>query len=236
MDSPVTFKVEAASALLEGLEAESTIAYALFRLQELSGGSIIIDGIDSRQCPYLSCGEENGLSIITQEPVIFSGVLRSTLDPFGDYSDEELWKALERASLSGVVESLDVTVEEGGTNFSKGQWSGLLCFARSLLSQPRILVMDEATAACDYESDMAVQEMVRSCFPNTTLLIISHRLDTIIDADSILVMSDGAAVEYGSPAELLSKDNGEFKKLVESTGEQQGGCLREAAFANVKKD
>ena len=171
------------------------------------------------------------MCIIQQDPVLFSGTLRDCLDPFGESSDEEVLDALVSVrvadtDLRGAAALTDI-VEEGGINFSAGERQ-LLCLARAILVRPRVLVLDEATASVDGETDAFVQHMLRTRFPGTTLLTIAHRLNTIMDYDVVLVIDQGKSVEFGSPKELLDRD-GLFGKLVDSTGEESSSALRAAA-------
>lgn len=126
------------------------------------------------------------------------------------------------------VQILDEAVNEGGSNFSAGE-KQLLCLARAMLANPRLLVLDEATSSVDSTTDEFVQQMLRSQFPNTTLLTIAHRLNTIIDYDVVLVMDKGNAVEFGSPKELLNNPNGIFSALVDATGVENSTQLRSLA-------
>ena len=197
---------------------KSTISTALFRLRDLESGKIILDGIDISQISLDDLrGRACGISIITQNPVVFSGTMRSALDPFGEYEDRVIKEALQTAQLGRFANDLSMEIKEGGDNFSVGQ-TQLLCFARALLTKPRVLVMDESTASCDRHTDQTIQRLVRQRFEGCTLLIIAHRLDTIMDADRILVMGNGRALEYGTPLELIQRNNGALSELINSTG------------------
>uniref|UniRef100_A0A7S4N2C3 ABC transporter domain-containing protein n=1 Tax=Odontella aurita TaxID=265563 RepID=A0A7S4N2C3_9STRA len=140
--------------------------------------------------------------------------------------------ALLSVRLSGTAERgssmLDDPVEEGGLNFSVGERQ-LLCLARAILAKPKLLVLDEATASVDRDTDAFIQRMLRSKFEDTTLLTVAHRLDTIMDYDTILVMSGGRAVEFGSPGMLLRDEDGVFSELVNATGEESATALRAMA-------
>merc|ERR1712241_1388008 len=146
-------------------------------------------------------------TIIPQEPVLFAGSLRMNLDPFGTYSDEELWKVIKMSHLSNFVnslkEGLQHEISEGGNNVSVGQRQ-LLCLARALLRKTKILVLDEATAAVDLETDELIQATIRKEFSDCTILTIAHRLSTIMDYDMIIVMQDGQVAEYDEPQALLA--------------------------------
>mmetsp|Transcript_103134 Transcript_103134/g.295902 ORF Transcript_103134/g.295902 Transcript_103134/m.295902 type:complete len:374 (+) Transcript_103134:146-1267(+) len=224
---------------------KSSISTAMFRLAECEAGSqILVDGVNILELGLDDVrGRHQGLAIIPQDPVIFSGPVRRTLDPFSRYQDSDLWQALEDVGLGGdQFGTLDSVVAENGSNLSVGQRQ-LLCLARALMSKPRVLVMDESTASVDGETDALIQAMVRKRFSDVTLLTISHRLGTIMDFDYVLVMEQGAAAEFGSPYELLfpsgiavagpsdeTTTNGDtqsmFAELVDSTGPDSAAYLR----------
>ena len=210
---------------------KSTLTIALFRLAELESGRCLIDGVD---LSTLGLSDVRGrLSIIPQDPFLFSGTLRECIDPFGSSEDRIILEALEAVRLAKPDSGLDLLesiVEEGGRNYSVGERQ-LLCLARALLAKPKVLVMDEATASVDGETDAFIQRMLRTRFKGTTLLTVAHRLNTIMDYDSILVMDKGRAAEFGSPQDLLER-NGVFAELVASTGEESSRALREIALAS----
>ena len=161
-------------------------------------------------------GRKHGLRIIPQDPVLFAGSLRDCLDPFRTESDEALLDALKAVNHFGWdrgVDALNAHVDEGGANYSVGERQ-LLCLARAIVEEPRVLVMDEASASLDNESDKKIQSMLRNRFRNTTMLTIAHRLDTILDYDSILVLDEGRVVEFGPPQQLLENPDGFFSILV----------------------
>lgn len=214
---------------------KSSLTLALFRFLEASAGSISIDGVDISTIGLHDL--RSRLAIIPQDPVLFSGTLRSNLDAFDDHTDTELYDALERVQLiqsstagSGstspatldtnvnMFKSLSSQISEGGLNLSQGQRQ-LLCLARAIVSRPKIMVLDEATSAVDMATDFLIQRSIRAEFKNSTLLVIAHRLSTIADFDRILVMSDGKAIEFGTPIELLEK-RGLFWEMVGHSGEK----------------
>lgn len=152
---------------------------------------------------------------------MFHGSVRSNLDPFGRFSDAQLWEALEVAYLKDSIQAmpngLEATVEANGENFSLGQ-KQLMCLARAFLIRSRILLLDEATAAMDLATDALIQKSIRTHFADRTILVIAHRIDTIIDNDRILVVSFGRVVEFDTPTKLLSDPDSAFYKLVATAG------------------
>ena len=195
----------------------------MFRLVEVESGTISLDGIDLSRLGLSDVrGRRNGMFILPQDPAIFSGTIRSNLDPFLMHSDEDIIRALELVKFPHKL--LNTVVEEGGSNFSQGE-KQLLCLCRAMLANPRLLVLDEATSSVDNSTDEFVQQMLRSQFPNTTLLTIAHRLNTIIDYDAVIVMESGKVAEVGSPKELLSSD-GIFADMVNATGAESAAQLR----------
>jgi ABC-type multidrug transport system fused ATPase/permease subunit len=234
------------SCLVQG---KSSITVALFRLVEIEAdrGSILLDGIDLTKLG-LSDVRGRGMSIIPQDPFLAGANLRECLDPFDQRTDAEILEALESvrmgpsnstsSSPSPLVDSsttispealLATKLEEGGSNYSVGERQ-LLNLARALLSQPRVLVLDEATASIDGETDSFIQKMLRTRFPNTTLLTIAHRLNTIMDYDCVLVMDAGRAAEFDAPAKLLENTEGIFSHLVDATGAESSKALRQLAI------
>ncbi|KAJ6662481.1 hypothetical protein lerEdw1_011895 [Lerista edwardsae] len=200
---------------------KSTLTSGLFRIIERAGGKIIIDGID---ISTLGLHDLRGnLNIIPQDPVLFSGTLQSNLDPLGKYSDLELWDALELCDLKNFVQSLPKKllhqISEGGENLSVGQRQ-LICLARALLRKSKVLILDEATASVDLETDNLVQSTIRKEFHNCTVLTIAHRLHSIMDSDRVLVLDAGRIAEFDTPHRLLQK-KGMFYKMVVDAGIQQ---------------
>ncbi|KAI9074946.1 hypothetical protein K1719_043109 [Acacia pycnantha] len=206
---------------------KSSMFNALFRLVELERGKILID--DCEIAKFGLTDLRKVLGIIPQSPVLFSGTVRFNLDPFNEHNDADLWEALERAHLKDVIRrsslGLEAEVSEGGENFSVGQRQ-LLSLARALLRRSKILVLDEATAAVDVRTDALIQKTIREEFKSCTMLIIAHRLNTIIDCDRILLLDGGRIREYGTPEELLSNDGSAFSKMVQSTGAANAQYLR----------
>ncbi|KAJ2803884.1 hypothetical protein H4R21_001857 [Coemansia helicoidea] len=195
---------------------KSSLTLALFRIIEAASGQILLDGKDIAEYGLLDV--RSRLSIIPQDPVLFAGTVRENLDPFGQYSDQDIWRALENAHLAGFIrekdERLEYEVMSGGENFSVGQRQ-LVCLARALLKRAKVLVLDEATAAIDNATDEVIQQTIRLRFKHCTVLTIAHRLNTVLDSDMILVMDGGRVGEYDTPQNLLQNENGLFAKLVE---------------------
>ncbi|KAM4032250.1 ATP-binding cassette sub-family C member 2 [Anomaloglossus baeobatrachus] len=197
---------------------KSSLTNCLFRIIEAAEGQIIIDGLDISTIGLHDL--RNKLTIIPQDPVLFSGTLRMNLDPFDQYSDEEVWKSLELAHLKpyveGLQEKLFYEVSEGGENLSVGQRQ-LLCLARALLRKSKILILDEATAAVDLETDNLIQRTIRSEFADCTVLTIAHRLHTIMDSNKVMVLDAGKIIEYDSPGDLLAR-KGHFASMAKDAG------------------
>uniref|UniRef100_M3ZDH2 ATP-binding cassette sub-family C member 5 n=1 Tax=Xiphophorus maculatus TaxID=8083 RepID=M3ZDH2_XIPMA len=200
---------------------KSSLAVALFRLVELSAGSIVIDGIDIAQIGLDDLRSK--LAIIPQEPVLFIGTVRTNLDPWDQYSDLQIWEALEKTHIKEMVcqlpHSLYAEVTENGENFSVGERQ-LLCVARALLRNSKILILDEATAAIDTETDRLIQETIRTAFNNCTTLIIAHRLNTVMSCSRVMVLDNGQ-VEFDSPAALLANENSRFGDMIEASESSQ---------------
>ncbi|KAJ8280519.1 hypothetical protein GJAV_G00055820 [Gymnothorax javanicus] len=194
---------------------KSSLGVVLFRLVEPCGGSIKIDGVNI--CDIGLADLRSKLSIIPQEPVLFSGTVRSNLDPFNQYAEELIWDALERTHMKECVSQLPLKLEsevvENGENFSVGERQ-LLCVARALLRQCKILILDEATASMDTETDSLIQETIRSAFEDCTTLTIAHRLQTVLSCDRIMVLSHGQVVEFDEPSKLLANENSHFCAML----------------------
>ncbi|XP_035948566.2 multidrug resistance-associated protein 1-like isoform X2 [Halichoerus grypus] len=196
---------------------KSTLSNCLFRIVERSGGKIIIDGID---ISTIGLHDLRGkLNIIPQDPVLFSGTLQMNLDPLDKYSDSELWEVLELCHLKEFVQSLPKKllheITEGGENLSVGQRQ-LVCLARALLRKTKILILDEATASIDFETDNLVQTTIRKEFSDCTILTIAHRLHSIIDSDRVLVLDSGRITEFETPQNLIFQKGLFFEMLTEA--------------------
>ncbi|KAK7690819.1 hypothetical protein QCA50_005920 [Cerrena zonata] len=212
---------------------KSSIMTALYRLVELTSGSITIDGVDISKIGLTDL--RRALAIIPQDPLLFSGTLRSNLDPFGQHDDATLWDALKRAYLvddrkpnsldqddattSGASTpvnrfTLDSPVEDEGGNLSVGQRS-LVSLARALVINTKVLILDEATASVDYETDRKIQDTIATEFADRTILCIAHRLRTIIGYDRICVMDAGHIAEFDTPTNLYKKTDGIFRGMCD---------------------
>ncbi|EAW53942.1 ATP-binding cassette, sub-family C (CFTR/MRP), member 1, isoform CRA_g [Homo sapiens] len=197
---------------------KSSLTLGLFRINESAEGEIIIDGINIAKIGLHDLRFK--ITIIPQDPVLFSGSLRMNLDPFSQYSDEEVWTSLELAHLkdfvSALPDKLDHECAEGGENLSVGQRQ-LVCLARALLRKTKILVLDEATAAVDLETDDLIQSTIRTQFEDCTVLTIAHRLNTIMDYTRVIVLDKGEIQEYGAPSDLLQQ-RGLFYSMAKDAG------------------
>ena len=206
---------------------KSTLTLALLRTIYTSRGAIYIDGIDISKIKLTDL--RSRITIVPQDPILFSGTIRSNLDPFDEYGDKDLIDALSRVGLESMEDDtvaikadeeealvpfprLEFAVAAGGHNLSQGQRQ-LLCLARAIVARSKIIILDEATSSIDFASDALLQRMFREEFSNSTLIVIAHRLSTIADFDRILVMQDGLAAELGTPKELIDA-SGLFREMV----------------------
>lgn len=199
---------------------KSSLGVALFRLAELSRGSIIIDGVNIAHIGLEDLRSK--LSVIPQEPVLFIGTVRSNLDPWDQYTDAQIWEALEKTHIKDMVSqlpnSLHSEVTDNGENFSVGERQ-LLCVARALLRHSKILLLDEATAAIDTETDRLIQDTIRSSFSGCTTLVIAHRLNTVLGCNRIMVLDQGQILEFDTPSNLLADENSRFRAMMEAAEE-----------------
>lgn len=198
---------------------KSSLTLALFRIIEPVGGDIAVDNIYITTLGLHQL--RSTLTILPQDPVLFSGTLRMNLDPVNQYTDEEIWKSLFNAHLKNFVESLPARLEyecgEGGQNLSVGQRQ-LVCLARALLKKTKVLILDEATAAVDLETDELIQNTIRTEFADCTVITIAHRINTIMDCDKVLVMDVGEVKEFNSPSFLLQQPDSTFYAMARDAG------------------
>uniref|UniRef100_A0A8C3IQC0 ATP binding cassette subfamily C member 4 (PEL blood group) n=1 Tax=Chrysemys picta bellii TaxID=8478 RepID=A0A8C3IQC0_CHRPI len=215
---------------------KSSLIAALFRLAEPKG-RIWIDKYLTSELGLHDLRKK--ISIIPQEPVLFTGTMRKNLDPFNEYTDEELWNVLEEVQLKEAVEELPDKMEtqlaESGSNFSAGQRQ-LVCLARAILKKNQILIIDEATANVDARTDELIQKTIREKFAQCTVLTIAHRLNTIIDSDRIMVLDAGRLKEYNEPYILLQEKESLFYKMVQQVGKAEAAALIETAKQVVLKE
>ncbi|XP_009184747.1 ATP-binding cassette sub-family C member 8 isoform X8 [Papio anubis] len=194
---------------------KSSFSLAFFRMVDTFEGRIIIDGIDIAKLPLHTL--RSRLSIILQDPVLFSGTIRFNLDPERKCSDSTLWEALEIAQLKLVVKALpgglDAIITEGGENFSQGQRQ-LFCLARAFVRKTSIFIMDEATASIDMATENILQKVVMTAFADRTVVTIAHRVHTILSADLVIVLKRGAILEFDKPEKLLSRKDSVFASFV----------------------
>lgn len=207
---------------------KSTLIQAIFRVVEPREGSIIIDDVDI--CKIGLHDLRSRLSIIPQDPTMFEGTVRGNLDPLEQYSDSDVWEALNKCQLGDLVsakeQKLDASVVENGENWSVGQRQ-LVCLGRALLKKSKILVLDEATASVDSATDGVIQKVISREFKDRTVVTIAHRIHTVIDSDLVLVLSDGRVAEYDTPAKLLEREESLFSKLIKEYS------MRSQSFNNL---
>ena len=205
---------------------KSSILQVLFRLVNPESGTVYIDGVD-----YLTVGLHDlrkQMSVIPQFPFIFIASVRENLDPFNEYTDQQILEALDQVTLKSVIlettDGLKTVLGGNDFNLSNGQ-KQLLCVARILLRKNKILFIDEATANIDNETDALIQRLLNSICVGCTFLVIAHRLRTIIDSDIVLVMDEGACKEIGPPKHLLTKEDSLLKSLITATGDEESQYL-----------
>ena len=212
---------------------KSSLLAALLRLTEprrteAGGCGVLIDGVDVASVPLSLL--RRAVSVIPQEPVLYAGTLRSNLDPFCAATDAECWEALEAVRLSPLFAApgrggLSARVEESGCNLSAGQRQ-LVCLARAILRRCMVVVVDEATANVDADTDAAIQRAIRTHFAGATVITIAHRLQTIMDSDLVIVVGEGRVKEAGEPGALTKVPGGAFAELLREAEAKSGGGRR----------
>ena len=203
---------------------KSSLVLALARLNCVDAGRVLIDGVDVASLPLTAL--RRALVLVPQEPHLFRGTLRFNLDPWQEHSDGALQTTLK---MLGLDTNLDTSISENGDNLSAGQRQ-LLCVCRALLVSRRIICVDEATASVDQETDAVIQNVLRTApqFKRATLIVIAHRIKTIVDSDQILVLDRGRLIEDGAPAELIAR-NGAFAEMVRASRSRSATNLVAAA-------
>jgi ABC-type multidrug transport system fused ATPase/permease subunit len=185
--------------------------------EEPNKGRVLIDGIDIAKVALHRVRQS--VAIIPQDPALFTGTLRLNLDLARRCTDEQIWEALELIEMKQVVLGLefglDTQMAEGGSNFSCGQRQ-LICFGRAILNNCKIVVLDEATASVDVETDAKIQNTIRRVFSDKTVLVIAHRLNTIMGSDRIMVMDNGHVAEFDTPQKLMDNPDSAFNALIRS--------------------
>ncbi|KAI8896818.1 P-loop containing nucleoside triphosphate hydrolase protein [Globomyces pollinis-pini] len=209
---------------------KSTLVTALFRIMEAKSGSILIDNLDISKIGLFTL--RTRMQIIPQDPILFKGTIRSNLDYSSRFSDAQLWEALEYSGLKefvkGLTGQLESAIEANGENLSVGQRQ-LICLSRSILLKPKVLIMDEATASVDGESDTLIQNAINEHFGGSTIISIAHRLNTIAEFDRILVLDDGNLAEFDTPFNLLSIPTSIFSELANASGPANAEVILELA-------
>lgn len=213
---------------------KSSLLMVLFRLVNIETGCVKIDDVDVGS---LDLNYRSRIGMIPQDPFLFGGALRENIDPFDEYSDFEIWEALEHSNLKNLVkesaDGLSMKITDNGSNLSQGQRQ-LMCMARALLRKCTIVALDEATSSIDVDSDALIQRTLREQFSKATVLTIAHRINTIADSDFVLVMSDGKVAEFDKPSALLERDDSEYAQMVQETGQANFEYVRRIANAQAR--
>lgn len=193
---------------------KSSLVTAIMRMAQVEG-EILIDGLNLEDVDIM-CTRKR-LSVISQTPVLLNGSVRENLDPSAKIKDHEIWNALQQLDMTSLIqnlsEKLDTKITGTGSNFSVGQ-TQLLHIARILLKKNKVVIFDEATGKVDQETNQQIQETVRRVFKDCTVIIISHRLSTILDCDRVLVLDQGVIVEFDKPDVLFRRENGLLREML----------------------
>eukprot|EP01061_Rhynchopus_euleeides_P025123 TRINITY_DN4052_c0_g1_i4.p1 TRINITY_DN4052_c0_g1~~TRINITY_DN4052_c0_g1_i4.p1 ORF type:complete len:955 (+),score=403.05 TRINITY_DN4052_c0_g1_i4:307-2865(+) len=219
---------------------KSTALIALFRLVEIDAGGITVGGRNIREVALRHLRRQ--LSMVPQDPLLFRGTVRYNLDPGDVWSDEQVWAALEKVNMRARIESHDGrlagAVAEKAGNFSVGE-RALLCLARAMLKgNTRVLLIDEATANIDMQTDMLIQKTIRESFEGYTVITIAHRLQTVIDSDRLFVLDKpagaeaGRLVETGSPRDLIASRGVFYEKFLTALPTAEQTRLTDIACAD----
>ncbi|OAA76989.1 ABC transporter-like protein [Akanthomyces lecanii RCEF 1005] len=204
---------------------KTSLVNALLRFIDMEGGSIHVDGANIASVKLTRL--RGSISVIPQDPLLFTDTLRANLNIHGNKSDDELQAALRKVAIQATdaknaidtLNDLDMAIHPGGENLSHGQRQ-MVCLARAILDPRRIVILDEATSAVDKATDAMVQQVIRREFAESTIIVVAHRLATVADFDKILVLDEGTAVEFGSPADLVQK-KGIFWDMVNQSGDAE---------------
>ncbi|CAG9854513.1 unnamed protein product [Phyllotreta striolata] len=213
---------------------KSSLIASIFRLTAVEG-KIQIDNVNTKDITLEQLRSK--VSIIPQDPILFSGTLRYNLDPFDEYSDEVLYRAINEVELrdpNNIINRLENRVMVRGSNYSVGQRQ-LICLARAIIRNNKILVLDEATANVDPQTDVLIQKTIRDKFSDCTVLTVAHRLNTIIDSDKILVLSNGEVQEFNHPYLLLKNEQSAFRKMVEEAGQTTLKLFEDTSGSNYQR-
>lgn len=210
---------------------KSSLFLTLLRVVEPQPGSrVLIDGIDVSK--VLLFDLRSRIAIAPQLPVLFSGTVRYNIDPFEAHSDAEIWDALEKVGMKTSIQALQLglaaPVAEYGENFSQGERQ-LISLSRAVLARPKILLLDESTASLDADRDKLIQETILTCFKDATMIVIAHRLETIVRSDRILVLGDGNVLEFDAPEVLLNNPTSQLSLAVEEMGAGQIDRMKKQA-------